>query len=114
MLIEFRVENHRSLRTEQALSLEAGRVGDPEDPRPRSIPGHARPLLPAMGLYGANASGKSNVLAGLAFMREAIIHSHRVWLPEGGVERDPFAWGPARVEPSLFEATFLLDGVRYQ
>ena len=31
MLIEFRVENHRSLRDEQVLTMEAGRVGDEAD-----------------------------------------------------------------------------------
>jgi len=120
MLIEFRVANHRSLRDEQVLTMEAGRVGDETDPRPRHVPGHSERLLTVAGLYGANASGKSNVLAALSFMREAVTMSHRVWSPNKGehrgplVPRDPFAWGPKKSEPSLFEATFLLDGVRYQ
>jgi predicted ATPase len=114
MLIEFRVENHRSLRDEQVLTMESGRVGDDADSRPRRIPGHAESLLPVAALYGANASGKSNVLIALAFMREAVILSHRSWLPDGGVPRDPFAWGPKRNEPSLFEVTLLSQGVRYQ
>ncbi|MGP0062678.1 MAG: AAA family ATPase [Isosphaeraceae bacterium] len=114
MLIEFRVENHRSLRDEQVLTMESGRVGDDTDSRPRRIPGYAESLLPVAALYGANASGKSNVLAALAFLREAVILSHRSWLPDEGVPRDPFAWGPKRNEPSLFEVTFLSQGVRYQ
>ncbi len=114
MLIEFRVENHRSLRDEQVLTMEAGRVGDDADPRPRHVPGYGEGLLPAAALYGANASGKSNVLAALGFMREAISLSHRAWAPDEGVPRDPFTWGPKRVEPSLFEVTFLHDQVRYQ
>jgi uncharacterized protein len=114
MLIEFRVENHRSLRDEQALSLEAGSLGDDADPRPREVPGHATRLLTVAALYGANASGKSNVLAAIAFMREAVMRSHRAWPPEGGVPRDPFAWGPKQAEPSLFEVTFLLGGVRHE
>ncbi len=114
MLIEFRVENHRSLRDEQVLTMEAGRVGDDADPRPRHISGHSERLLTVAGLYGANASGKSNVLAALAFMRGAVVGSHRIWSPDGGVPRDPFAWGPKKVEPSLFEATLLLGEVRFQ
>jgi len=114
MLIEFRVENHRSLRDEQVLTMEAGRVGDEADLRPRHVPGHAEGLLPVAVLYGANASGKSNVLSALAFMRDAVVDSHRQWSPDGGVPRDPFAWGPKRTEPSLFEASLLLDEVRYQ
>jgi hypothetical protein len=33
MLIEFRVENHRSIRDEQVLTLEAGAGGDTADRR---------------------------------------------------------------------------------
>ena len=120
MLVEFRVANHRSLRDEQVLTMEAGRVGDETDPRPRRVAGYPEKLLTVAGLYGANASGKSNVLSALAFMRDAVLMSHRFWSPdEGGsaesfVPRDPFAWGPKKSDPSLFEVTFLLDQVRYQ
>ena len=31
----------------------------------------------AAALYGANASGKSNALSALAFMKNAVVHSHR-------------------------------------
>lgn len=114
MLVELRIENHRSLREEQVLTLEAGRVGDADDPRPRRVEGHAQPLLPAAALYGANASGKSNVLDALAWMQEAVLESHREWGPDGGVPRDPFAWGEHATRPSLFEATFIHAGFRHQ
>lgn len=114
MLVEFRVQNHRSLRDEQVLTMEAARIGDPGDARPRRVPGHNRDLLPAAAIYGANASGKSNVLAALGFMRDAVSDSHRSWPPEGGVPRDAFAWGPPSREPSLFEATVLIEGTRFQ
>lgn len=114
MLIEFRVENHRSLRDEQVLTMEAGRVGNETDPRPRQVAGHSEKLLTVAGLYGANASGKSNVLAALEFMREAVLSSHRLWAPDGGVPRNPYAWGSKKAEPSLFEVTFLLNDVRLQ
>ena len=114
MLIEFRVENHRSLREEQALTMEAGRGGDVDDKRPRSISGHADQILPVAAIYGANASGKSNVLSALVFMRAAVLYSHRSWEPDGGVPREAFAWGIKKGEPSLFEVTVLIDSVRYQ
>jgi predicted ATPase len=114
MLIEFRVENYRSLRDEQPLTFEASSLGDPADPRPRAVEGHAERLLPSAVIYGANASGKSNVLAALAFMRAVVLDSHRRWNPEGGVPRTAFAWGAKRSEPSTFEATFLLGGTKYQ
>ena len=115
MLIEFRVENHRSIRDEQVLSMEAATdKGDKEDLRPRTVKGYKKKLLPVACLYGANASGKSNVLSALAWMRDAVINSHRSWEPEDGVDRDPFAWGKKRNQPSMFEVSFVKDGVHFQ
>ena len=114
MLIEFRVENHRSIRDEQVLSMEAGRIGVANDQTPRTVEGYSEKILPVVALYGANASGKSNVLSALAFMKEAVIYSHRSWSPDGGIPRDPFAWGQKRSDPSTFEVEIAVGGTRYQ
>jgi predicted ATPase len=116
MLIEFRVENHRSIRDEQALTMRAGRVGAPDDPRPRAVRGDKDKagVLPVAALYGANASGKSNLLAAFDFMRQAVVDSHRLWPPDGGIPRAPFAWGSKTSEPSLFEVTIVRERTRYQ
>ncbi|MEM1180706.1 MAG: ATP-binding protein [Acidobacteriota bacterium] len=113
MLIEARFANHRSIRSEQVLSLEAA-SGPKDDERRREIPGYRGQLLPAAAIYGANASGKTNVLRAFEFMRSAVIESHRSWPPDGGVPRSPFAFDDARQEPSVFEVLFVADGVRYQ
>lgn len=112
MLIEFRVENHRSLKTEQVLTMEAGRV-DGDTTIPRTVPGYSKPLLPVAALYGANASGKSNVLSGLAFMRRAVVNSHLGWSQNDRVPREPFAWGENRSLPSMYEALFVVSGTRF-
>lgn len=114
MLIEFRLENHRSIRDEEVFTMEAGRVGDSKDHRVRKVAGHNKPVLSVAALYGANASGKSNLLSALGFMRDAVIDSHSSWPPEGGIPRDAFAWGSRAREPSLFETTILVRGVRFQ
>lgn len=114
MLIEFRTENHRSIRDEQVLTMEAGRVGDENDPRIRHVKGHKQPLLTVAAIYGANASGKSNFLSAIEFMKTAVIDSHRLWRPDGGIPRKPFGWGKSKNDTSLFEVTLLLDGVRYE
>ncbi len=106
LIIEFRVENHRSLREEQALSLLAESRIEPGDPTLRQTSKPKLAVLPAIAIYGANASGKSNVLGALTFMRDAVLHSHRFWNPEGGVPRSPFAWNDQSALPSLFEVTF--------
>ncbi len=106
MLFEFRVENFRSIRSEQALSLVAADRIDPESKIPRSTKSNDLLVLPAVAIYGKNASGKSNVLSALSFMRDAVILSHRYWNPEGGIPRTPFAWGGGVLQPSMFEVTF--------
>ncbi len=93
--------------------MTAGRIGKSSDPRPRSVAGHGEKLLPAAVIYGANASGKSNVLAAMAFMYEAVFFSHRHWEPEGGIPRSAFAWGGKRNESSMFEASFLVEETKY-
>jgi predicted ATPase len=113
MLIEFRVENHRSLRDEQAFTMVASSAADENDPRPRSVPGSTDPLLPVAVIYGANASGKSNLLSALAFMREAVNSSVRRWSPDEPIPRTPFAWGPKATAPSLFEIAVVIEGTKY-
>jgi AAA15 family ATPase/GTPase len=114
VLIEFRVENHRSIRDEQALTLEAGRVGASEDPRPRQVQGCAKKILPVAAIYGANASGKSNVLAAIGSMREAVVFSLRNWSPDEGIPQDPFAWGAKSTEATSFEVQIVIEGTRYR
>ncbi len=113
MLVEFRVENHRSIREEQVLSLQAAPGLDKNDPRLRQV----RPklaLLPTAAIYGANASGKTNILDALDFMAEAVTESANRWVPDQGVPRRPFAWGDTAQKPSFFEVTAVLQGTQYQ
>lgn len=107
MLLEFRVQNHRSVRDEQALSFERSKGTSASRDTDSDV-------LAAIAIYGANASGKSNVLAALAYMQHAVALSHRMWEPEEGVPRDPFAWNADPRQTSLYEVTFSIDGVRYQ
>ncbi|MEV8436560.1 ATP-binding protein [Actinosynnema sp. NPDC051121] len=73
-----------------------------------------REVLPVAAVYGANASGKSNLLDGLKFMADAVRDSFAQWRPDGGVPRRPFKLHPAAKEqPSVFVAEFIEDGVRY-
>lgn len=113
MLIQFRVENHRSIRDEHALSLTAASLGGTsDDSRLIRSPAVSEPLLPAVAIYGANASGKTSILHALAFMRDAVIHSYRHWEPEEGVPVEPFALSSRRHDPSLYEIDIIADGIR--
>lgn len=101
MLRSFRLTNHRSFATEQELSL-------------LPVYDRAQPALPVAAIYGANASGKSNLVDGLAFMRSAVLRSFQSWHPERGVPRHSFRLDPAvRAQPSGYVVDVAIDEVRY-
>ncbi|MFW6723815.1 AAA family ATPase [Streptomyces sp. MAR4 CNY-716] len=114
MLLSFRVANHRSIRAEQELSLVATEFneGTAHETGGRSE-GKPVSVLPAVGIFGANASGKSNVLNALRFMRRAVLESFADWGKDAGVPREPFQLArAAREETSLFEVDLLLGAGR--
>ncbi len=101
MLRSFRVANHRSLRDEQELLLIPAYQG-------------GAPVVPVAAVFGANASGKSNLLDALSWMRDAVLDSYRSWEADSGVPRTRFRLDPASVtKPSDFAVDLLIDGVQY-
>ena len=99
MLRSFRLANHRSIAEEQELLLMPSRQAD-------------KPVVPVTAIYGANASGKSNVLSGLAFMRSAVLESFARWELDEGVPRKPFRLNTTgRAQPSVYVAELVVGGV---
>ncbi|MER5749786.1 ATP-binding protein [Streptomyces sp. NPDC002088] len=116
MLLRFRVANVRSLRDEQELSFVASEAGEEPFPaRPVRLPGgRSLDVFPLIGVFGANASGKSNVLAALVDMRSAVLDSYARWASYDGVPRSAFALDPkGNDEPSFFEVDLVLEGIRW-
>lgn len=102
MLRSFRVANHRSIRREQEWLL-APVYG------PRS-----RPALPVSAVFGANASGKSNLLDALRWFQDAVLNSYRTWDPFDDIPREVCQLDVAAViEPSSFVVDLVLDGVQW-
>jgi hypothetical protein len=113
VLIRFRARNFRSLKEEQELSLVASSLKDSPEAVTK-VQGLDLGLVRVAAIYGANASGKSNVIKALAYMSNAVQNSHRQWAPEGPIPREPFLLDPqSKLEPSSFEADLLLEGVRF-
>lgn len=113
MLLSFRVSNFLSIREEQEFSFLAS-SSSPRS-RPSEGEGWAEDVGTLAGIFGANASGKSNVLKALDFMRDAVRLSYVGWVAKDAIPVTPFALDPeSKNEPSLFEAVFQLHGVRYQ
>ncbi|MDR0779125.1 MAG: ATP-binding protein [Pseudomonadales bacterium] len=115
MLIEFRVKNFRSLRDEQVLSLVASQDKTLADANTVPTGLKATPaLLKSAVIYGANASGKSNLIHALQYMRGVVMESAAL-PPNQTFVVQPFRLDDESGSQSTeFEITFILEGVRHQ
>ena len=115
MLLRFVVSNHLSIRDRQELSLVASSLSDPEDGLIECASSPTGFILPAVVIYGANASGKSNLVGALETMQRMVLLSHREGKPDGGVlDRQHFRLdSTCAAAPSHFEVDFVLDDVRH-
>jgi uncharacterized protein len=116
MLVEFKVKNFRSFRDEQVLSLVASKDKTLVNTHTISSGIASVPLLLRSAvIYGANASGKSNLIKALQYMRAVVIESATLIQPGQAFAIQPFMLdSDSKNQPSEFEVTFLLAGVRYQ
>ena len=71
MLIQFRFENYKSFKDDTILDMTAI---DKTDNSSAIIDGNEN-ILPVAVIFGANASGKSNILEALEFMAQHVINS---------------------------------------
>lgn len=112
MLIEFGVGNYRSFHEDQVLSL----VASNDDEHPGNlIPAEKFNLLKTVGLFGANASGKSNLIRAMDFMKRFVRDSATRMNVGDTIDVVPFRLsGDSRNQPSFFEVTLLLDQARYR
>lgn len=118
MLIQFQVENFRSFRERATFSMVASKLSSRHGLLDKDTIFEPRPdlrLLTSAAIYGANASGKSNLIKALAFMRWFVLNSNRALQAGEAIPLDPFRLSerPARVL-SFFEITFVLGGVEYR
>lgn len=116
MLIEFRVKNFRSLRDEQVLSLIASTDKTLLDTHALDTGLKATPhILKSAVVYGANASGKSNLIKALQYMRGVVMESAALQPGQTFDRLHPFKLDATSANlPTDFEVSFILEGVRYQ
>lgn len=111
MLIQFSVENYLSLKEKVVLSMLAS--NDTEHIEHLITSKKKESYLKAAVIYGANASGKSNVLNAFWFMVNYVLTSHEKQLHKP-IDRIPFKFDKATLEkPSSFEVIFTIDDIRY-
>jgi energy-coupling factor transporter ATP-binding protein EcfA2 len=112
VFLRFSVENFRSFRDRTELSFIGTRLADAPSWR---IPAPAAPhgVLPVLGVFGANASGKSNLVLAFRTMIEHV---------QSSFFRKPAAaipWAPFRMRradgapPTSYDVDFVVGGVRH-
>jgi uncharacterized protein len=116
MIIDFTISNFRSIKTEQTFSLYA------ENPGSHLLSNITYPtsskvgVLKCAGVYGANASGKSNLLLALRALRYIICKTGE--LKEGDEIRcyEPYQLSEdSKSAPIRFEIEFVTpDGMQYK
>ncbi|HBB6896762.1 TPA: ATP-binding protein [Legionella pneumophila] len=115
MLIEFKVKNFRSLYHQQIFSMVASANSEIEDNVCTTDCHEKFRVVRAAVFYGANASGKSNILSALLFMRMFIIHSAKESQHGEKISVDSFMFSNNETkQPSEFEIIFIKNKIRYQ
>ncbi len=95
MLIQFSFKNYKSFREEGTLDLSATKITEFSE---RVVTAGGEKILPVAAIYGANASGKSNIYNALAYMSEYVADSFKY----GGEEKKFERYKPT---PFLFDST---------
>lgn len=118
MLIEFTVGNYRSFRTSQTLSMLAAPIKSKDSALDKNnvIEMQNNPtLVSSAAIYGANASGKSNLIEALGFMKYFVENSPKETKATGGIDAEPFRLNVTTAgQPSHFEIVFIESDKRYR
>lgn len=113
MLIQFNFSNYRSFKDEVNLDMEATRIT--EHPNHVAEVGKEK-ILKVAAIYGANASGKSNVFSAFDYMTEYVVNSFKFG-GDSSIKQSkaneyrkvsPFLFdSKSKNEPSTFEVFFV-------
>jgi len=118
MLIEFSVANYRSFKEKVTFSMMAANIVAKDkkldDNNVFTVDNNLK-LLKSAAIYGANASGKSNLAKALSFMKWFMINSSKETQITEKINVEPFRLSTeTEAKPSSFEIVFLLDGQKYR
>jgi uncharacterized protein len=118
MLIEFSVGNYRSFKEKVTFSMVAANLVAKDkqlDANNVFTVDDDLKLLKSAAIYGANASGKSNLAKALAFMKGFIANSSKDTQSTDEIPIEPFRLSTETdSKPSFFELVFIMTGVKYR
>lgn len=115
MVLEIRLSNMFSFRDEVTLDLQAAKI---QTNKARELEGNlfsvdGEQMLKSVALFGANASGKSNVIKATRACVNMVRSSHN-YNVDTRFAISPFKFEDYANKPSSFYIRFLLNGVEYE
>ena len=115
MVLEIRLSNMFSFRDEVTLDLQAAKI---QSKKARELEGNlfsvdGEQMLKSIALFGANASGKSNVIKAVKACVNMVRSSHNYNI-DSKFDIYPFKFENCADKPSSFYIRFLLDKVEYE
>jgi len=114
MIVDFTVKNYLSIKEEATLSFLASSKNDNEEYKLISVEDGKYMLYPFVAIYGANASGKSNVIKAMMALKSLIIESQRLNFGDTFKQYEPFKLDKANLKlPVEFSIEFITGDVRY-
>lgn len=114
MLLTLSVTNFKSIRNTETLSLVGSSLDGPHEPFDVVYPGGQHGVLPCAVIYGANASGKSNMLDAFMHLRSLVLNSHLSSKRSKGLRYQPFMLDPESTKNDTeLEVSFIQGGIRY-
>lgn len=118
MLIEFSVGNYKSFKDIATFSMVAAPLTAKDktlDENNVFTVDEELKLLKSAVMYGANASGKSNFVTAVNFMREMVLNSSKNTQANEPISIEPFLLSSETAgKPAHFEMVFRLDGRVYR
>ena len=114
MVLQIRLSNFFSINEEVVLDMQAAslQTRESKDLLGNTFVCNDERLLKIVAIYGANASGKSNIIKAIRACVQMIFESHNY------NENTMFAFTPFKFggvgKPSRFYIRFLIDGVEYE
>jgi AAA15 family ATPase/GTPase len=115
MVLEIRLKNFFSIKDEVLLDFRAAKMNNDATKALSStvIEYKGEKILKSIGLFGANASGKSNILKAIDFCQHMIVDSDQY--NEGKIfDFVPFKFEGYENKPSTFSIDFIDDGIEYE
>jgi AAA15 family ATPase/GTPase len=115
MLVEFSVNNYLSFKANNRLRMDAGTIKEHGQNVYHPYFLKDLKLVKSAIIYGANASGKSNLLKAFRFMQELVLNSSKESQAAEEIRVEPFRLNKSKLEyPTTFEVVFLGEKGRYR